>query len=659
MSFHDDAGELRKNRPVDPREEEPDDLSGESPQAGSDPKGQRAADDPGDTVEGGAGQEGGGHEGGGRESEDANETSEVRAAHSRRQFLTRAGYTAAGIAAGGVAGGFVGASIADHAASRSSTQSSQLGYAPLRPRNEPGFDHLVVIMFENRSFDNLLGYLYDESNLPKGKRFNGLNFGNYSNPDYSGNEIPTHPYEGETDFIMRQPSPDPGEQYDHVNVQLFDHIDPPENAMLHGLKMLPPYNAPPKGMKPTMNGFVHDYINDLRVKSGVEPGIEDYRVIMGSFTPEMMPVFSTLAREFAVYDDWHCAVPSQTFCNRSFFHASTSHGYVTNVGGPQGISKWFDPANATPTIFNRLEEAGIPWAVYFDDRQLISLTGFIHAPVLEKYWKTNFRTMTQFFQDVDRGELPAYAFIEPRLVYDHNDMHPPAGVRFAKTVVDGDYITGGAISDVRAGDQFLHTVYSAIRSSNNEKGSNATNTMLLATFDEHGGIHDHVPPGPATPPEGLVDTEMGFRFDRLGVRVPAIAISAYTARNTIINDEMHHAAVIATLSKKYGLRNLTARDRGARTIDNAINLSRPRQPQDWPDTYPQYVPRNPEQFDPVPQGDDNRPLSPPGAGLMAMLVARFAPGQPVPQTYRQAFDLITAKGQGLFGDGEGNPAVKP
>jgi phospholipase C len=142
---------------------------------------------------------------------------------------------------------------------------------------------------------------------------------------------------------------------------------------------------------------------------------------------------------------------------------------------------------------------------------------------------------------------------------------------------------------------------------------------------------------------------MDFTFDRLGVRVPAIAISAYTGRNTIIHDEMHHGSVIATLTKKYGLRHLTRRDKNARTIDNAINLKVPRQPQDWPDTHPSYVPANPESADPVPAGDDDRPLSPPGAGLMAMLVARYEPGAPIPRTYREAFNLVNRHGMGLFG----------
>ncbi len=76
-------------------------------------------------------------------------------------------------------------------------------------------------------------------------------------------------------------------------------------------------------------------------------------------------MLSTLAREFAVYDRWFCGVPSQTFCNRSFSHASTSAGFVTNDGGV-GYRKWME-ANTAPTIFHRLQEANISWAIYYDE----------------------------------------------------------------------------------------------------------------------------------------------------------------------------------------------------------------------------------------------------------------------------------------------------
>src|SRR5262245_48454794 len=101
--------------------------------------------------------------------------------------------------------------------------------------------------------------------------------------------------------------------------------------------MSAPFNAPGAGAIATMDGFVADYINTFVATQGRAPHPDEYQVIMGGFSPEMLPVTSTLARNFAVYDAWFCAVPSQTFCNRSFFNASTSSGFVTNDGGPRRL----------------------------------------------------------------------------------------------------------------------------------------------------------------------------------------------------------------------------------------------------------------------------------------------------------------------------------
>ncbi|MEZ4821811.1 MAG: alkaline phosphatase family protein [Ignavibacteria bacterium] len=60
---------------------------------------------------------------------------------------------------------------------------------------------------------------------------------------------------------------------------------------------------------------------------------EEFVPVMGSFSPEMMPVTSALARNFAVYDNWFCAVPFTDILQPLFFNASTSSGFVTNDGG--------------------------------------------------------------------------------------------------------------------------------------------------------------------------------------------------------------------------------------------------------------------------------------------------------------------------------------
>ena len=168
----------------------------------------------------------------------------------------------------------------------------------------------------------------------------------------------------------------------------------------------------------------------------------------------------------------------------------------------------------------------------------------MHAPVLQKYWRTQrFAHMTQFYEDARNGDLPAYSFIEPRMVYNHNDFHPPFGV-LREGDVEGSEVVDSAVSDVRAGERLVADVYDAVRRMDSEDGSNALNTLLLITFDEHGGTYDHVPPPSAVPPTAGADAgEMGFTFDRLGARVPAIAVSAYTRAGTIIHDEMHHGSV--------------------------------------------------------------------------------------------------------------------
>jgi phospholipase C len=559
---------------------------------------------------------------------------------SRRTFLRAAGFGAAGIAA---------TAAAAFAVSQAAPGPAPAPTGTVPPRAAgPGFDHLVVVMFENRSFDNIFGYLYAEGELPPGARFEGLR-AEHGNALASGATVAAHPYTGSTDTIFSSPQPDPGEEYQHVNTQLFGTVDPESNRGKKASEMVAPFNAPKDASDPTMTGFLQDYVdNFIGDHKGRQPKPEEYDVIMGAFDPTMLPVFSTLAKNFAVFDAWHCAVPSQTFCNRSFFHASTSHGYVTN-SGHGGYRKWFDAKNDAPTIFNRLSDAGIDWAVYYDERQVVSMTGFIHAPSLEQYFGTNFRTMQQFHADVAAGTLPAYSFVEPRMIYDHNDMHPPVGV-MTETDVDGTVIAGGAVSDVRAGEALLSSVYTSIRDSASPTGSNAMNTMLVVTFDEHGGTYDHVPPPAATPPEERTRPEMGFRFDRLGVRVPAIAVSAYTAKGQIVNDPMHHGSVIATLAEKFDLEPLTARDAGAPTLANAITLTTPRDPALWPQTVAQYVPANPEGGSHVPDGQDDRPLSPPGVGLVGMLIAKYGQaGDTVPSSYKEAYELLMKRGKGIFG----------
>ncbi|WP_280116161.1 alkaline phosphatase family protein [Leucobacter coleopterorum] len=259
--------------------------------------------------------------------------------------------------------------------------------------------------------------------------------------------------------------------------------------------------------------------------------------------------------------------------------------------------------------------------------------------------------MRQFHEDVNTGNLPAYALIEPRMIFDHNDFHPPVG-RIRENGVDGQEIYNGAVSDVRAGDALIHEIYSAIRTSTAEIGSNYLNTALLITFDEHGGTYDHVPPLEGTPPDGSGAGEMGFTFDRLGCRVPAVVVSAHTERGSVFSKPMHHGSLAATLSERFSFEPLTRRDNGAPTLFGAFNRKVPRHIADWPQTSPAYVPPNPEVGPHPADAAPDRPLSPPARGLIGLLIELFGTFEEKshpPQPFGEAYRVLTKYGKGLFG----------
>ncbi|MBP1325636.1 phospholipase C [Leucobacter exalbidus] len=566
---------------------------------------------------------------------------------NRRSFLKSGGLIAAGVAV--AAAGATGVAVGRYSGAIGSTYIPE-EFAIPTPRKNPGFDHLVVVMGENRSFDNMLGYLYTPDAPPPRGKFEGLAFGNYSNAASDGTLVKAHTYRGATDSIMGKPNPDPGEEYPHVNAQLFGYVDAENHAKDVG-EMVAPFNLPDPLPKATMSGFVLDYEGEFTHLKGHAPKPAKRDQIMGSFAPEMLPVVSMLAREFGVFDRWFCAVPSQTFCNRSFFHANTSHGFVINKHNGS-YAKWLKAAPA-PTVFNRLEEAGRSWRIYFDKLQLISFTGVIHAPVLEQYWGTDhFATMEQFHEDTKNGTLPDYAFIEPRMIYNHNDFHPPVGLARESDLGTDDEVWSGGVSDARAGDALIHELYTAVRGGMAKSGSNYLNTALLITFDEHGGTYDHVAPPKATPPDDSGPGEMGFAFDRLGCRVPAILVSAHVERGSVFQHEMHHGSLAATLSERFGLRPLTRRDDTATSLDSAFNRKVPRHVADWPQTSPSFVPPNPEASEHPAKSHPNRPLSPPAKGLIGLIVEKYGTADEKahpPETFKAAYDMLVKYGTGLFG----------
>ncbi|MGD1097290.1 MAG: alkaline phosphatase family protein [Bryobacteraceae bacterium] len=361
------------------------------------------------------------------------------------------------------------------------------------PTELDSLKHIVVLMMENRSFDHMLGSL-----TAVDPRIDGIT-DQLSNPDTTGGVVTPRPlaqFQGQLD-------PDPDHHFPAVDLQIFGGDTSPNRVA-------------------NMQGFVKSYFNQ-------QQDVGHSQKIMYYFAQSQLPVLTTLALEFAVFNRWFASIPGPTICNRAFAHYGTSFGRVDM--NPIYVNEPFK------NIYDRLINANPKHTakVYYYD----TTSSTMEVANLLQNEPELFGTYQQFLNDCSTGNLPDYSFIEPNYS-DHdsdsgeevaNDQHPD--------------------HNIQAGELFIASVYSAIK-------QNATlwqSTALLVVYDEHGGIYDHVKPPACTPDQFTAsanDTGAGqpFAFDRLGVRVPAILISPWIPKGTVVDGRVFdHASIPATITK--------------------------------------------------------------------------------------------------------------
>ena len=390
-------------------------------------------------------------------------------------------------------------------------------------------DHIVVLMLENRSFDHMLGFLYaDRGNVsPSGEPFEGLT-GREFNLNH-GKKVPVFKITASTQNAYFMPGADPGEGYMATNSQLFGNIHAP---------------TPPIA---TNGGFVADFAYTLGWEAREHWSIlkgtkaED---IMGMYTPTMLPVLSALARGYAVCDHWFGSVPTETLPNRAFASAATSQGHMDDK------TKTY----TCPSIFGMLSNHGLDWSIYGYQAEPLTRHNF---PDTTNALDTHFGQFKDFRAAAAAGKLGAYTFLEPSWSSAGNSQHP-------------NY-------DVALGEQLIHDVYYALR-----KSPSWNKTLLVITYDEHGGCYDHVPPPQgATPPDDSAG-EFGFDFTRFGPRVPAVLVSPLIAAGTVFRvpdraTPLDHTAILKTIETRWSLPSLTRRDAVASDLGAVLTLAEPRE----------------------------------------------------------------------------------
>jgi phospholipase C len=368
----------------------------------------------------------------------------------------------------------------------------------------PEIEHVIVLMLENHSYDNVLGMLGRGPGLtPRG---DGLTLGRDGYPTAS------NPYaNGSRQRAFRMPT----------------------TCQLHGKPSQEWKQSHVQYANGTNQGFVIS-------NSGP--------VAMGYWTEQDLPFTYALAAQFPIGDRWFSSALAQTDPNRRFLIAATALGMTDDIGKAD--------ANETllllppgGTIFTHLTGAGISWADY-NAGGLTGTTMNLY-PAADLILAANAKPIAQFFSDAAAGTLPSFSLLDPD--YGKQSQEDP--------------------QNVVVGESFLASVVHAIGSS-----PAWLKTILIVTYDEHGGYYDHVPPPVALAPDGVGPVvESGEStydgYARYGFRVPSIVVSPYAKRDHVSHVVYDHTSILAFLERKWNLPAMTHRDANANDLTDFLDLN--------------------------------------------------------------------------------------
>jgi phospholipase C len=364
--------------------------------------------------------------------------------------------------------------------------------------NQIPIDNVVVLMMENRSFDNLLANLaaFGVSDADVAKL-------DATNPGADGKPVARFHY---NQFC-----------YDDTNHEWTGSHDEYDNGM--------------------NDGFVKANLNGLDDPDG-------HRA-MGYYTEADVPFVYALAKNFAIGDRYFDSLLGPTFPNREYLYAGTSFGYTSNVI----IMK------KMPTIFDALSMAGVDWQEYYETLP----GGAIFIEQFSRNLSDHYDKTAAFFDAAKNGTLPSVSFVDPNLRDEganHDDEHPPG--------------------DIQLGDEYLMKVVNALTAS-----PQWPHVALFITWDENGGLYDHVPPPSACIPDDnapiVNPNDTMAKFDRYGFRVPIIVVSPYAKPGFVSHVVHDHTSITRFLEARFIIPAMTARDANSDPLFEMFDFTKPSQ----------------------------------------------------------------------------------
>jgi len=387
----------------------------------------------------------------------------------------------------------------------------------------PQIKHIVVVMMENQSYDAVLGMLTKHgTTTPRG---NGLTRG--ATP--SARALDTNPTTLTPGGPLLQSFPMPTTaQMDNVPWQTWD-------ATFTQFLGSPTAQTLPANAAAANQGFVVS-------QSGP--------IAMGYFTPQQLPFFNSMAQTFPVADHWFASAPGQTYPNRMFMMAGTSLGLTTTTLPSVDLM----PANGT--ILQALTQYNIPWKNYhsgsiFGASSMIWI-GQLLGPSRTLGIQKNLFDISTFFSDCAHNTLPAVSIVDPNF----------------------SFSSGENSQDLQHADAFMHDIVNAVM-----HGPGWKDTMLVWTFDEHGGYYDHVPPALLGRPDNSVPSSQLWEgnpsipsFDYSGMRVPSGVVSPYAKVGYVSSQVYDHTSIMKLIEQKWNLPAFTTRDLHANSPLDMIDL---------------------------------------------------------------------------------------
>jgi phospholipase C len=373
------------------------------------------------------------------------------------------------------------------------------------PSSQDNFTTIVVGMMENRSFDHYLGWL--------GPELGGTQ--TFSNP--------TSLAAGSSCSAAVLPVDDatPVDSF-----HLEDHCQMPDPD--HG------WNG---GRVELNNGAMNGFVE----RSGP--------VAMGYFNPDDVPFLSWLVRDYTTFSAYHCSVLGPTYPNREYLHSAQAGGIKSNDIPIPTPSNPSIKGYTWPTIWDRLNDAGVDWAFYGTDVPTIAL--FFH----EVYAPQNIgkvRHIVDFYIDAALGLLPRVAFIDPSFFTIGNDDHPAHDIKLGQRFISDAFLA------VKQGPQWYDAT--------SGKGA-----AFVLTYDEWGGFFDHV--APPRVPDNLASSDPCEDWGQLGFRVPTVLASPFARKGFVGTNLYDHTSILRMIEWNFNLPPLTLRDAAANNLAEALDLS--------------------------------------------------------------------------------------